>query len=142
MSSEQHEQVVAVKAVIIRSGSVLLLRRVRSDAIDPGKWDLPGGRMRWGEKPCEALKREVYEETKLQIEIGAPLSVWQYKASESLQIVGITFRAYYLNGNVRLSSEHDNYRWVSPSEAASEHLDPNLKAEVRQATESIELNSP
>jgi 8-oxo-dGTP diphosphatase len=32
-----------------------------------GKWDLPGGGLEWGEKPEEGVRREIGEETGLQI---------------------------------------------------------------------------
>lgn len=34
---------------------------------DDGKWELPGGGLEWGEKPFEALTREIKEETGLEI---------------------------------------------------------------------------
>lgn len=49
-----------VKAVLERNGQVILLKN------DKG-WDLPGGHRKDGEDPVTALKREVYEETQMQI---------------------------------------------------------------------------
>jgi 8-oxo-dGTP pyrophosphatase MutT (NUDIX family) len=60
---------VAVVGLICRGdGSWLLLHRTRpSDA-----WDPPGGRMEQGEDLAEAVRREVAEETGLNIQVGGP----------------------------------------------------------------------
>ncbi|MCA9138525.1 MAG: NUDIX domain-containing protein [Planctomycetales bacterium] len=59
--------VAAVGGLIVNpSNQLLLVRRAR----DPGKgqWGLPGGFVDRGETVKQALKREVYEETKLRLE--------------------------------------------------------------------------
>src|SRR3954471_2916858 len=58
---------LAVSAAIFRDGKVLLVRRARSPA--KGFYSLPGGRVEFGESLHQALRREVDEETGLEIEI-------------------------------------------------------------------------
>jgi len=58
-----------VGAVVLGSdGRVLLVRR----AHDPygGKWDVPGGFLEEGEAPLDGLRRELREETGLEVEPG------------------------------------------------------------------------
>jgi mutator protein MutT len=52
--------------VLDDAGRILLARRAREP--DEGKWDLPGGFLDEGEDPREALRRELDEETGLQVE--------------------------------------------------------------------------
>jgi 8-oxo-dGTP diphosphatase len=54
-------------AVVVDGDQVMLVRR----AVEPrrGWWDLPGGFLEQGEHPAEGLRREVREETGLEIEI-------------------------------------------------------------------------
>jgi len=56
---------VAVGAVCTHLGALLLIRRGRSPA--QGAWSVPGGRVEWGETIHEAVVRETYEETGLEV---------------------------------------------------------------------------
>ena len=59
---------VAVGAIIVREGAVLLVRRGRGAEV--GKWSIPGGRVEFGESLADAVAREVLEETGLQVTAG------------------------------------------------------------------------
>jgi ADP-ribose pyrophosphatase YjhB (NUDIX family) len=69
-----HDPKVAVVALVLHGSSVLLVRR----AVEPerGKWALPGGYMDAGEMPDEALRREVYEEVGICVEVGPLLGIF------------------------------------------------------------------
>lgn len=53
----------------------VLLTRIADGYPGAGTWHLPGGGTDFGERPAEALRREVYEETGQSAEIGALLTV-------------------------------------------------------------------
>ena len=57
---------LAVSAAILRDGKVLIVRRARKPAL--GVYTLPGGVVEAGETLEEAVRREVREETALDIE--------------------------------------------------------------------------
>lgn len=59
---------VAVGAVIVRGGRLLVIQRGRG--VGAGKWSLPGGRVEAGETLAVALAREIREETGLTAHIG------------------------------------------------------------------------
>jgi 8-oxo-dGTP diphosphatase len=65
-------QRVAAYAVIVRAGRVLLSRLAPSIS-DTELWTLPGGGIDFGERPGDAVVREVYEETGLRCALGEPL---------------------------------------------------------------------
>jgi 8-oxo-dGTP diphosphatase len=58
---------VAVGAIIVSDGALLMVRRAREPA--KGLWSIPGGRVEFGEYVAAALAREVKEETALDIEV-------------------------------------------------------------------------
>jgi 8-oxo-dGTP diphosphatase len=67
-------QRLAAKA-LIRRGDQVLLARLSANAVETGRWTLPGGGVDHGESPETALVREVAEETGLVAVPGALLGV-------------------------------------------------------------------
>ena len=104
---------VAASAIVLRERSILVLRR--SAAVDhaPGVWDLPSGRLDAGETVTQALTREIAEETGLTVDIVGPIHTWRTRrGKERHEMIGITHLCRYRDGEVRLSVEHDDHRWV------------------------------
>ena len=46
-------------AVIVNDGRILLLKE--NHLPDKGKWNIPAGKLDYGENPIDAVKREVFE---------------------------------------------------------------------------------
>jgi 8-oxo-dGTP diphosphatase len=67
-------QRLAAYALVRRDGSVLLTR-VSAHGFHTGAWTLPGGGVDHGEAPQDAVRREVHEETGLDVEVGRLLGV-------------------------------------------------------------------
>ena len=61
------QKIVAVSAVIVQDGDVLLIQRGHEPAL--GMWSLPGGSCESGETLEQALIREVKEETNLDVTV-------------------------------------------------------------------------
>ncbi len=64
---------VGIGVVVWRDGKVLLIRRGKAPR--KGQWSLPGGAQKTGETVREAARREVLEETGLDVEIGELVDV-------------------------------------------------------------------
>jgi len=110
---------LAVSAAIFRDGKVLLTRRARSPA--KGFYSLPGGRVEFGESLHQALKREVNEETGLDIAIVG-LAGWREvlpTAPGAGHYLIMSFAARWTAKEPSLNDELDDYRWISPSALAS-----------------------
>ena len=101
----------SVHAVITNSeGNVLLLKQTYGDK----RWGLPGGGVEPGETIHEAIKRECNEEIGLDILVSAFTGLYYHKSFNSQ--VGI-FKCELPEGiQIRLSSEHSEYKWVNTSE--------------------------
>jgi 8-oxo-dGTP diphosphatase len=113
---------VAVGAVIehVPSGRILLLKRAEVAGYEPGIWEDPMGRMKQFEEPEQALRREVMEETGLEIEIVKPVAVvhdYRGERRAENEWVSIVYWCTAHSDEVILSAEHSTHRWVSPQQA-------------------------
>lgn len=99
--------------VVVRdeSGRCLLLKRSINSKGNPGKWDLPGGKVDAGESFDQGLLREVAEETGLTISLQRVLGAAESE-SPTRKIVYLILEGRVESGQVCLSSEHDEYAWV------------------------------
>lgn len=61
-------EVAAVGAIAIDAGRILLIRRGHPPSA--GLWSLPGGRVEPGESDADAVRREIAEETGLDVDVG------------------------------------------------------------------------
>lgn len=96
-----HRVVVSCKAIILHNDKVLIIKQFHKGQ---SYWDLPGGKMEYGEKPEETVVREVKEETGLDVAVGRLLGVWQfYSIVNDYQVVCITFQCTALTTDINLA---------------------------------------
>lgn len=113
------------KCLLVDSTSqVLVLRRGVKDHSRGAKWDFPGGGYELGEDVDESLRREVQEEAGLTLLSHQPLYFGnQINAQDGLYQGDNVFAVCHLSrqweGEVTLSDEHQEFRWVTPEEALS-----------------------
>jgi 8-oxo-dGTP diphosphatase len=108
------------------AGRLLLLRRSRSSRFHAGQWEPPGGKLDHGETFDAALRREVLEETGLEVALVRCLGATDHEMPH-IKVTHLFHEAEVTGGSVRLSHEHDEYRWVSTEELASLDLAPKAK---------------
>lgn len=130
--SEKGNFNVAVKGLIFCDGKFLIMQRSDKSRGEFYYWELPGGRMEFGENPEEALKREVKEETGLQVELISPLNVWTFFREVNTQTVGINFLCIAGVQDVQLSYEHIDFRWVEEVDMLNYDFHPTIKDEIEK----------
>jgi 8-oxo-dGTP diphosphatase len=123
-----HMSIRAIKAIILKEGKILVLRK--SDKVDiyPGQWDLPGGRLEPGESWCNGLAREVREETGLEVTFLREIRTWENPKWDTL---GKTVACDYTSGEVLLSWEHTEYHWMSPADIMEGDFPEWIRNDVR-----------
>ena len=68
---------INVVAAVIRKGDKILATQRGYGEFKDG-WEFPGGKIEPGERPEEALKREIKEELKAAISVGEDLGIVEY----------------------------------------------------------------
>jgi 8-oxo-dGTP diphosphatase len=129
---QQIVQRIAMKALIVNDqGRILILREASTDTYEEStnsrRYHMPGGRLNPGEAFLDGLRREVAEETGLEVEVGKPLYVGEWHPlikGVPHQIVAVFFVCKSLTNDVRLSEEHDAYEWILPEEVTKYDMAP------------------
>ena len=101
----------ASAVLVDERGRVLLARR----AVEPelGKWDLPGGFLEEGEEPLAGLRRELREETGLDVEPLSFLGAWVDRYGDGEGAIS-TLNLYWLAraaGEPRAADDVAEFRW-------------------------------
>lgn len=106
---EAPRHIVAASALVRNNiGQILLVRTRRRG------WEIPGGQIEIGESLIGGLKREVREESGVQVEIGRLAAL---RSNLTSSIVIFCFEARYLAGELRPSEETPQVKWVSAARA-------------------------
>jgi phosphoglycolate phosphatase len=132
--------VVTVGAVIFNEAGQVLL--VRTDKWS-GLWGIPGGKIKFGEPAVTALRREIKEETNLDITdiefvlVQESIHSREFYRDAHFILLNYTCRCAGLP-QVTLNSESCEHRWVQPEEAL--HLSLNQPTEflVRQVLANLQ----
>jgi ADP-ribose pyrophosphatase YjhB (NUDIX family) len=119
---EPNRLVVAASAVVTDGeGRILFQRRT-----DNGLYALPGGTMDLGESLPGTAVREVREETGLEVEITGlvgtytdPRHVIAYSDGEVRQQFNVCFTARVIGGELRISDESTDLKFVAPGDIGS-----------------------
>lgn len=117
------------------AGRTLLVRAARYLTV-AGRWFLPGGGIEHAEDPTDALRREVAEETGLEILDASLLGVlsdtWRIPGDVDLHTVRLIYRIERWDGELRPEAQgsSDAAAWFTPAELET------LKV-VRYVTEAL-----
>lgn len=116
---ERHPPIVTVGALIYDSaGQVLMVRTHKWSDL----WGIPGGKIKWGESSCEALRREIKEETDLEV-----TNIEFVMVQDCIHSKEFYRDAHFVLLNytcccagepvVKLNDEAREFRWLAPKEA-------------------------
>jgi 8-oxo-dGTP diphosphatase len=100
-----------------QKGRLLLARRAHEPYA--GFWDLPGGFIEEGEHPLDALRRELHEETGLEVEPRDLLGIWADVYGDGIGAqwtLNLYWTAAAVGGEERPDDDVSELRWFAPSE--------------------------
>jgi 8-oxo-dGTP diphosphatase len=113
-----------------KNGKLLLLKRGEGAPWNPGKWDFPGGGIDEGETPKEAAAREALEEVSMEVRTLRELTVLDIEG----ELVHFFVTDFYFgngpNGTLAIGPEHDEFKWVTLSEAMRMDVVPGIRRAI------------
>ena len=101
---------IEVAAAIIRDGDKIFATQ-RGYGDFKGGWEFPGGKLEAGERPQEALKREIREELSVEIEVGELFDVVEYDYP-TFHLKMHCFLCTIVSGDIVLV-EHEAAKWLT-----------------------------
>lgn len=110
----------------------MLIKRTTEARGDYYHWEFSGGRLEFGESPMQALKREINEETGLEVEKLILLNAWNSFKDECTEIIGLTYICTANGDNVMLSKEHSDYEWVTYEEMNDYNLVKGMSRQLEE----------
>lgn len=129
----QQQETHVVAAILYESGEVLIFRR-GPDQSGAGFWEFPGGKVEPGESPEQALKREIFEEIGIHIQIEEKVgeTIHQYPARK----IRLEFYWVKIPDQVFKLTDHDDYQSVKPVD-----LDVQILSEADRPIVEVLKNS-
>lgn len=121
-----------VVGFLYHNGKLLVVKRNKNSKFLPSYYELPGGKIEDGEELHEALKREILEELNVNVEVLNPFHAFTYHFN-GLYMIEI---AYFIRlddniKNLKLSDEHEDFKWVSKDEIDNYKISDNEKEAIK-----------
>ncbi|MDY6769066.1 MAG: NUDIX hydrolase [Candidatus Nanohaloarchaea archaeon] len=115
---------VTADAVIRSAGEIVLIRRGRPPF--RGVWALPGGHVETGEQVRDAVRREVAEETGLDVDIAGIVDVYDEPGRDPRgPVISIVYSCTADQEALEAATDADEARWFPvddlPAELAFDH---------------------
>jgi len=131
--------IVGIGGVAISNGKVLLIRR-RSAPL-AGEWSLPGGMLEVGETLRDAVKRELAEETGLEVRVGELIEVFERifldaGARAEYHYVILDYLCEVTGGTAQAGSEASEVAWAAQEDLNGFRL---TEAAMRVITRAFEM---
>jgi ADP-ribose pyrophosphatase YjhB (NUDIX family) len=133
----EHPMVGVGGLVFDRGGRVLLIRR--GGEPHKGRWSIPGGMLDVGETMPEGVRREVLEETGIDVEVGPLVTAFDRILRDEADDVEyhyvlVDFLCEAPRGSVpRAASDARDARFVHPEELSEYETTPNLPRVIAMA---------
>jgi 8-oxo-dGTP diphosphatase len=138
--------IVSMGAIIEhkQTGKLLILKRSVIKDFSAGIWEYVTGRLHQFEEPLDGLRREISEESGLEVEIIKPINtfhVFRGEKTAEKEVVGIMYWCRTDSQDVVVSEEHSEFKWVTPEEALEIIEKPSMQDDIRAFMHEKKINA-
>ncbi|GIU68539.1 MAG: DNA mismatch repair protein MutT [Candidatus Pacearchaeota archaeon] len=120
-----------------KTRKILIGKRKDEKDIKGLTWAFPGGRPEFGEELEEAIKREVKEETNLDVESLGVIFAKTYP--EKRDLLAIYFLCEVVGGKLKPNEDFSEVKWVSPKEL-NKYFTTSLHPKLKEYLEGLTLD--
>ena len=137
----KHQKIV-VTGFLQKNEKVLLIKRKKEEKFLPEYFEMPGGKVDFGENPEESLKREFKEEIRLDIKVKKPYRTFAYESENGVRhTVEIVYRVSLQDENektdIALSENHTEYVWAEENELGSYLISEEMKKSIKRGFKTL-----
>jgi 8-oxo-dGTP diphosphatase len=125
-----------VGAVVWKLDKALILKRAANDFMG-GIYELPSGRVEEGEDLIQALHRELYEETGLEVVKETYLNFFDYLSKSGRKTRQFNYIVTTKNNDVRLSDEHEDVAWAAVNDLGSFNVTQPVIDTITEASKHL-----
>ncbi|GAB4218901.1 MAG: hypothetical protein Fur009_2350 [Candidatus Microgenomates bacterium] len=126
--------ILAVGAFIINKNKLLIVKKTPYEKIDAGLWTIPGGKIDKNESIINGLKREVKEETNLNI------NTYKWIGEDVFESNGFYYHAQHFlctvekfnKNDIKLDKSLVDYHWLKKDEIDNFQFPKNIKSRILQ----------
>lgn len=119
-------QRISVRAIVRQDEKTLLLRRANGRQTILGQFELPGGKLAYGEQPEDTLRRYLHEDAGLHIQTAQLFDAVTYidRDDRDIQYAVIVYMVALAEGHhdIELSPNYDKYLWKKVSDLQQESI--------------------
>ena len=132
--------VVGVGAVVVRDGKALIIKRAHEPR--KGEWSLPGGLLELGESLQDAARREIKEETSLDVEVGPVIETFDRVHRDDqgkirYHFVIVDFVSWTNGGEAKAGSDAEAVAWVTADQIDAYQINAHAKAVILKGLEVV-----
>lgn len=129
--------VVGVGAVVVKDDKALIVKRAHEPR--KGEWSLPGGRVELGESLVDAVRREIKEETGLDIAVGPIVDVLdrvhRHEGRVRYHFVIVDYLCTCVGGELCAGDDAEDAAWVTSEEIERYGVNSVAAAVIRKGLE-------
>ena len=151
--NKELHRIVSTALVYRPDLTYLITKRALHKKVMPGKWTIPGGGLtvddyintppsttgakQWYGALENSLRREVKEETNLEISKPEFLTDYTFIRPDGIPVLGLSYIASYVSGEVKLDDDATEFAWISADEVGKYDFIDGIDSEIKKADDIL-----